>query len=83
MHRSSNVEDNDIYGDIPSSNFLDLAFGVENDKYAIELYRVERHGRGRPALRDEPVHSAGSAASQSYGVQSRPRTIGIRFSQDF
>ena len=33
-----NVADNEIYGDIPSSNFLDLAFGVENDKYAIELY---------------------------------------------
>ena len=26
------------YGDIPSSTFLNLAFGLEKDKYALELF---------------------------------------------
>ena len=33
-----NVTENEIYGDIPSSTFLDLAFGVTNDKYSVELF---------------------------------------------
>ena len=30
--------DNDAYGDIPSSTFVNLAFGVEKDKYSVELF---------------------------------------------
>ena len=44
-----NVDGRSDLGDIPSSTFLDLAFGIENDKYAIEIFIVQRHGRGRAA----------------------------------
>ncbi len=32
------VADAAALGDIPSSTFVDLAFGIENDKYAVELF---------------------------------------------
>ena len=32
------VVDNEVLGDIPSSTFLDLAYGLEKDTYAFELF---------------------------------------------
>jgi iron complex outermembrane receptor protein len=71
-----------LYGDIPSSTFLDLAFGLENDKYAVELFVSNATDE------DSPLYVTSNCSpqvcgSQIYGVQNRPRTIGIRFSQDF
>ncbi|MGH8130859.1 MAG: TonB-dependent receptor [Steroidobacteraceae bacterium] len=71
-----------LYGDIPSSTLLDLAFGVENDKYAIELFVANATDE------DAPLYVTSECTPQvcgvqNYGVKSRPRTIGIRFSQDF
>jgi iron complex outermembrane receptor protein len=83
------IEDNDLYGDIPSSTFLDLAFGVENDKYAVELYVSNVTDEDAPLFVGSEctpqVCGAGIAGGpgQTYGVTSRPRTIGIRFTQDF
>jgi iron complex outermembrane receptor protein len=76
------VADNDIYGDIPSSTFLDLAFGVQNDKYAIELF-VSNATDEDAAIGIGSECTPGVCGVQTYGVQNRPRTIGIRFSQDF
>jgi len=82
--RASQLEiaDNDIYGDIPSSTYLDLAFGIENEKYAIELFVSNATDE------DSPLYVSSECTPQvcgvqTYGVQNRPRTIGIRFSQDF
>jgi outer membrane receptor protein involved in Fe transport len=77
-----NVTDNELYGDIPSSNFLDLAFGAGNEKYTIELFV------SNVTNEDAPIYVASECTPQvcgvlPYGVQPRPRTIGIRFSQDF
>jgi outer membrane receptor protein involved in Fe transport len=71
-----------VYGDIPSSTFLDLAFGIENEKYAVELFLSNATDE------DSPLYVTSNCSpqvcgGQIYGVQSRPRTIGIRFSQDF
>jgi outer membrane receptor protein involved in Fe transport len=79
------LADNDAYGDIPSTTYLDLAFGIENDKYGIELYA------SNVTDEDAPLHVTsectpqicGGVGNQAYGVQSRPRSVGIRFKQEF
>jgi iron complex outermembrane recepter protein len=82
--RASQLEiaDNDVYGDIPSTTFLDLAFGIENEKYAVELFVSNATDE------DAPLYISSECTPQvcgvqTYGVQNRPRTVGIRFSQDF
>jgi hypothetical protein len=82
--RASQLEiaDNDIYGDIPSSTFLDLAFGIENEKYTVELFLSNATDEDAP-LNVSSECTPGVCGVQTYGVQNRPRTVGIRFSQDF
>ncbi|HEX9706275.1 MAG TPA: TonB-dependent receptor [Steroidobacteraceae bacterium] len=77
-----NLADAAVYGDIPSSTFLDLAFGVENDKYAIELFVSNATDEDAPLYVTSEC-TPQVCGGQNYGVKSRPRTIGIRFSQDF
>ncbi|MGE0032128.1 MAG: TonB-dependent receptor [Steroidobacteraceae bacterium] len=73
---------NDLYGDIPSTTFLDLAFGVQNEKYAVELF-VANATDEDGALHITSECTPAKCGVQPYRVQSRPRTIGIRFSQEF
>ncbi len=77
-----NVSANEAYGDIPSSTLLDLSFGVANDKYSVELFLAN--------ATDEDAYiyvtsqcEPGTCGAQPKGVQYRPRTLGIRFSQSF
>jgi len=77
-----NVASNEFKGDIPANTFVDLAFGIENDKYGIELSLQNATDE------DAPLNITGECAPevcgvQSYGVRPRPRTIAIRFKQDF
>jgi outer membrane receptor protein involved in Fe transport len=76
------LADNEIYGDIPSSSFLNLAVGFEKEKYAVEVFMTNATDE------DAPLSVASNCTPQVcgvllQGVQSRPRTFGIRFSQDF
>jgi iron complex outermembrane receptor protein len=67
-------------GEIPSSTFLDLAYGLGNDKYNFEIFLSNATDE------DAPVTIASDCAIcevQPWGVQRRPRTVGLRFSQDF
>jgi iron complex outermembrane recepter protein len=76
------IADNDLYGDIPSSTFLDLTFGVQKDKYSVEFFVANATDESAPLyLTSECTPQV--CGGQTYGVQNRPRTIGIRFSQDF
>jgi iron complex outermembrane receptor protein len=77
-----NIADNALYGDIPSSTFLDLAFGVENERYAIELFLSNATDEDAPLYTTSEC-TAQVCGVQPYGVQPRPQTIGIRFTQDF
>jgi iron complex outermembrane recepter protein len=77
-----NVEDAATKGEIPASTFVDLSFGVQNDKYAIELFV------GNATDEDSPLNvgtecAPGVCGDQVYGISPRPRTYGIRFTQDF
>ena len=71
-----------VTGEIPSATFLDLAFGVDNDKYAIELFVSNATDEDVP-LNIDAECAPGVCGGQSYGVSPRPRTFGIRFKQDF
>ena len=74
------IANNELLGDIPSSTFLDLAYGLGNDKYNFEIFLSNATDE------DAPVTVSSDCAVceiQPWGVQRRPRTMGIRFSQDF
>ncbi|NJN40132.1 MAG: TonB-dependent receptor, partial [Gammaproteobacteria bacterium] len=68
-----NIADNDRYGDIPSTTLLDLAFGIENDKYGVELFVSNATDEKAPlfVLSECAPQVCGG---QNYGVQARPRT---------
>ncbi|HWN06127.1 MAG TPA: TonB-dependent receptor [Steroidobacteraceae bacterium] len=79
---SLNVDDAAILGDIPAATYLDLAFGVENDKYAIELFVSNATDEDSPLYISSEC-ATGVCGDQAYGTSPRPRTYGIRFKQDF
>jgi outer membrane receptor protein involved in Fe transport len=71
-----------VLGDIPSSTFLDLAYGLGNDKYNVELFLSNATDEDAPLSINADCPTA-TCGVQPWGVLRRPRTIGIRFSQDF
>lgn len=77
------LADNDVLGDIPSSTFLNLAFGLEKDeKYAIELFVSNVTDEDAPlGINTECATSV--CGVQPIAVRARPRTVGLRFSQKF
>jgi iron complex outermembrane receptor protein len=76
------VRDNQVKGEIPSNTFMDLSAGIRNDQYAVELY-VSNLTDEDAALYYTSQCATGTCGSQNYGVRARPRTIGIRWSQEF
>ena len=76
------LADNAVYGDIPSSTFVNFAFGVEKDKYSVELF-VSNATNEDATLGVTSECTPQVCGVQTKGVKARPRTIGIRFTQDF
>ena len=76
------IAENDILGDIPSSTFLDLAYGLGNDKYNFEIFLSNATDEDAP-LTVASDCATGVCGRQAWGVMRRPRTVGIRFSQEF
>ena len=74
--------DNEAYGDIPSSTFVNLAFGVEKEKYSVELFLANATNEDVP-LGVTSECTPGVCGIQTKGVKARPRTIGIRYSHNF
>jgi len=77
-----NVEDAAIKGEIPAATFVDLAFGVDNERYAIELFISNATDEDSP-LNLGTECAASVCGPQTYAISPRPRTYGIRFTQDF
>jgi outer membrane receptor protein involved in Fe transport len=74
--------DNAILGDLPSSTFVNLSFGIENEKYGIEFFVSNATNEDAPlGLNTECATSV--CGLQPLAVRARPRTFGIRFTQDF
>ena len=76
------VSDNLVKGEIPSNTFMDVSAGIRNDRYAVELY-VSNLTDEDAALYYTSQCATGTCGSQNYGVRARPRTVGIRWSQEF
>ncbi len=76
------IADNNVYGDIPSSTFLNLAVGLERERYAVELY-VSNATNEDATLGVTSECTPQVCGVQTKGVKARPRTIGIQFSHDF
>ena len=75
-------EDNAILGDIPSSTVLDLSTGIGKDSWGLELFI------GNVTNEDSPMGislqcAVGVCGSQTYAIRMPPRTIGLKFSQEF
>ena len=79
---SLEVAEAEFLGDSPATTFVNLAFGIENDKYAIELFVENATDEDSPLDLDLECTSS-KCGGQPYGVSPRPRTFGIRFKQDF
>lgn len=79
---SLNVADNKIRGDVPSSNLVDLAAGIRRDNYSIDLFVKNATDEDAAQFLTSGC-ATGTCGTQSYGVKHRPRTIGLRFTQDF
>ena len=76
------LRDNAIKGTIPSNTFMDVSAGLRNDSYAVELYVSNLTNEDAPLYYTSQC-ATGTCGTQNYGVLARPRTIGIRFSQEF
>jgi outer membrane receptor protein involved in Fe transport len=75
-------DDNAIPGDIPSSPVLDLSTGIGKDSWGLELFI------GNVTNEDAPMGISLQCAvsvcgSQNYAIRMPPRTIGLKFSQEF
>lgn len=86
------IADNDILGDMPAYNMLDLVTGISKDSWTLSLYvknlTDERAQFNRYTMCAVAVCGAQGVApnypdGQVYEVVSTPRTIGLRFTQDF
>jgi outer membrane receptor protein involved in Fe transport len=76
------IADAELLGDIPSSTFLDLAYGLGNDKYNFQIFLSNATDEDAPLSVNSDC-ATGVCGVQPWGVMRRPRTVGIRFSQDF
>jgi outer membrane receptor protein involved in Fe transport len=73
---------NESQGDLPASTVLDLSAGIERNSWALELFIQNVTNEDAPqAITAECA--PGVCGAQVYGVRFRPRTIGLKFSQDF
>ena len=61
------IDDAAEFGEIPSNTFLDLAFGIENEKYAIELFVANATDEDVPLFFDAEC-APGVCGDQAYGV---------------
>jgi outer membrane receptor protein involved in Fe transport len=82
--RPSNLDtaDNDVLGDIPSRTVFDLSGGIGRDSWALDLFVSNLTNEDAP-IGISTQCNVGICGVQSYGIRTAPRTIGIRFSQEF
>ena len=82
--RPSDIDpsENAILGDIPSSTVLDLSTGIGKDSWGLDLFI------GNVTNEDAPIGislqcTVSICGDQTYGIRTQPRTIGLKFSQEF
>jgi iron complex outermembrane recepter protein len=82
--RPSNLDlaDNEILGDIPSSTVFDLSAGIAQNSWAVELF-VQNLTNEDAQIATSVECAVGFCGVQPYALRQQPRTIGIKFSQEF
>ncbi len=73
---------NKVVGEIPAATVLNVAFGIEQESYTLELY-IENLTNEDAPLAINTQCTVDVCGGQPYGVRRRPTTVGLRFSQDF
>jgi len=77
-----NVEDAATRGRIESNSFVDLTWGIDNDKWGLDLFIKNVTDEDEPLYKISEC-ATGTCGAQIYGLRAQPRTYGIRFRQDF
>ena len=82
--RSSDLRtaENNILGNLPSYQLFDLSAGVRRDSWSLDLYVKNVFDENAQYSRFSQCTES-ICGSQVYSVAGQPRTIGIRFSQEF
>jgi iron complex outermembrane recepter protein len=78
-----NVDDNAFTGDAPSNTYFDFSAGIRKDTYRIELYVRNAFNEDAPLDYSSQCAPATCSDNQPYALRFQPRTIGLKFSQDF
>jgi outer membrane receptor protein involved in Fe transport len=86
IHTGSNwpdlrTADRAVIGKIPSQTSVDFTLGVKKDNWRVEAYA--KNVFDEDGQIDRFVQCAASVCSRVYVIPIRPRTIGLRFGQDF
>jgi len=83
--RPSNLDtaDNDVLGDIPSRTVLDLSGGIGKDSWTVDLFISNVTNEDAPIGISAQCATGICGVNQAYGIRTVPRTIGIKFSQEF
>ncbi len=78
-----NLADNAYTGDVPSSSYFDLSMGIQKNTYAIELFVKNLLDEDSPLYFASECTPSKCNQFQPYGIRYQPRTIGLKFSQEF
>ncbi len=77
-----NVADNAVQGDVSANTTVDLSAGIEKESYSVELFIKNATDEDAPLYQVSEC-TPQVCGGQSYGVRNQPRTIGIKFTQEF
>ena len=77
-----NVQDAAIKGEIPSYKTVDISAGIAKDSYSVELF-IKNVGDEDAYIFLTSECATSVCGGQNYGVRLQPRTVGIKFTQDF
>ncbi|MFM7786449.1 MAG: TonB-dependent receptor, partial [Gammaproteobacteria bacterium] len=80
---SLNQRDNILYwGQFEESTLVDLTAGIAKDSYEVELF-IKNATDEDSAIAISTQCAHGTCGTQLYGINARPRTWGLKFTQNF
>jgi outer membrane receptor protein involved in Fe transport len=77
-----NQADNIVKGNVPKSTLVDLSAGIRNESYSVDVFIKNATDEDASQYYTSQC-ATGTCGAQNYGVRLRPRTFGVRFSQEF
>jgi outer membrane receptor protein involved in Fe transport len=80
---SLNIRDQELYyPEFDKNTFIDLTAGLTKESYAVELFIKNVTNEDTPLAITSQCAPA-TCGQQIYGIPARPRTIGLKFTQNF